>query len=112
MEMNDMTRKAVKGCKVAAVMLWICCGSNIFGAVMMLFSALMISNAAALVTVLVVGGMAFFSGWMAKSINRVVKWIENKDGGENGDQEQIGQEESKIKLKKYDMKDQFFGKIY
>ena len=78
MEINEKVKKALGGCKTATVMLWISCGGSALTAVMGVLGSLALGNPATLLTSALAGGMAFLSGWMAKSINVAVRYIEGK----------------------------------
>ena len=101
MEINEKVKKALGGCKTATVMLWISCGGSAFTGAIGLFGSLATGNVATLLTVALAGGMAFLSGWMAKSINTAVRYIE----GENGDDEPGEKDESENENQKNDLED-------
>ena len=90
--MNEKTKKAIKGCKAAAVFLWIGCGGSAITGFIGLMVAFAMGNLATLFTTILAGGMAYLDGWMAFSINQVIRYIEH-NGEDQGDGQEDGRKE-------------------
>ena len=89
MKIDARIEKALKGTKVAGVVLWISCVANIVGASISLLGSLVAGNAASFVTALITGGMAFFFGWMARSINALTKLLNGEETEESESEQNV-----------------------
>lgn len=95
LKMDEKTRKALKGCKAAGVLLWICFGASILGCVSLLAYMMSAGNGAALSLMLMLVALPFLFCWGAKSALRIAKWVEanlsekdiESDSAQDGDEE-------------------------
>ena len=70
--MDEKVKKAIKGCKAAAVMSWIGCFGSAAAGVFGFVGSLAVNAGTGLFTVALCCGLAVFNGWMAKSISTLV----------------------------------------
>ena len=84
-KIDEKTRKALKGCKAAGVLLWICFGASIGGCCFLLAAMMNSGNGGALSLLLMTAVFPFLFCWGAKSALRIARWMETNVCNEEGD---------------------------